>query len=551
MKSFFFCFGMLCLYQFGQAQFNQALTAKQILQLDSIAQQDVPEKAPGIATAVVVNGNLVYEKAAGYASFVDSSLITNQTRFNIASNGKQFTALAILELVKQKKLQLTDDIRKWFPDIFKLVKEPISIQSLLTHNSGIRDCYDLWSLQGYTWWKQSFNNQDVLALVSNQVDLNFKPNSAYLYSNTNYILLALIIEKVSGQSFVGYTNNMFKRLNMPNTSFEDNYKTIKGPIAKSYFNFGTWTTYDWIWNVCGDGNIFSTLSDQVQWERLVQGKGQCNFNRQLIAESQQLLKGSTFKNYGYGLEFSQYKGMNYVFHEGATGAWKATVVRFPNNQTSIITLTNTGKSIPSMQTRQMVDILFNLKSDSVYFITKPASIGDFVDTKDLLGMYINENDFWFEFIIKNNELYLRREGRNDVALEREANNIFHQKYDPAFKQVFEIDSKGQMTVTAYYVNHAPYSLQKLKNDWTGFNFNRLNGIYKNEETNTTISIQYSDANTYRIQFNERNSVNGILISPKKLLANGYSIDIRSNRNNETILYLNWSRIKQLKYTLQH
>lgn len=551
MKSFFICLGLLCFYQYGLAQLNQSLTEKQVLQLDAIAKQDVPEKAPGIATAIIVNGKVVFKKTVGYASFLDSSLITNQTRFNIASNGKQFTALAILELANQKKLQLTDDIRKWFPYLFKQVNEPISVQSLITHTSGIRDCYDLWSIQGYTWWEQSFNNQDVLALIAKQVDLNFKPNSAYLYSNTNYILLALIIEKVSGQSFVGYTNTMFKRLKMPNTSFEDNYKTIKGPIAKSYFNFGTWTTYDWIWNVCGDGNIFSTLSDQVQWETLVQGKGECDFNRQLIFESQQFVKGSKYKNYGYGLEFSQYKGMNYVFHEGATGAWKATVVRFPVQKTSIITLTNTGKSIPAMQTRQMVDILFNLKSDSAYFVTKPSSVGAFVETKDVLGMYINENDFWFQFIQNNNELYLRREGRNDIALEREAANIFHQKYDPAFKQVFEINPDGQMTVTAYYVNHSPYSLKKMQTDWDGFNFNSINGTYKNAETNTTIDISNTEANAYRILFNQRYTINGVLISPNKLLANGYSIDIISNRNSKTIMYLNGSRIKKLKYTLQH
>lgn len=550
MKSYFIGFGLFWFCHYGLAQLHQPLTAKQIFLLDSIAKQDVPEKAPGIATAVVVNGTVIFEKSAGYASFADSSFISNQTRFNIASNGKQFTALAVLDLVDQKKLALNDDIRKWFPNLFKQLKTSISVRSLLTHTSGIRDCYDLWSLQGYTWWKQSFNNQDVLSLIEKQVELNFKPNSAYLYSNSNYILLALIIEKVSGQSFVRYTNSMFKRLKMPNTSFEDNFKTIKGPIAKSYFNFDSWTTYDWIWNVCGDGNIFSTLSDQIQWEVLVQGKGECDFNRQVIRESQQLVKGSKFKNYGYGLEFNQYKGMDYVFHEGATGAWKATVVRFPQHKTSIITLTNTGKSIPAMQTKQMVDILFNLKSDSAYFITKPSTIGSFVETKDVLGMYITENDFWFQFIQKNDQLYLKREGRNDVEIIRESNNIFHQKYDPAFKQEFIKDSNGLMTVTAYYTNHAPYSLKKIQTDWTDYNFSRINGTYLNEETNTTIYIQYAEANTYRIKFNKNNFVNGVLIAPNKLLVNGYSIDITTSETKAILMYLNGSRIKQLKYTLQ-
>ncbi|MBT9485380.1 hypothetical protein [Sediminibacterium sp.] len=84
MKSFFICLGLLCFYQYGLAQLNQSLTEKQVLQLDAIAKQDVPEKAPGIATAIIVNGKVVFKKTVGYASFLDSSLITNQTRFNIA-----------------------------------------------------------------------------------------------------------------------------------------------------------------------------------------------------------------------------------------------------------------------------------------------------------------------------------------------------------------------------------------------------------------------------------------------------------------------------------
>ena len=115
--------------------------------LDSIATQDVPAKAPGIATAIIQNGKVLYEKYAGFADFSDSSWIGPATRFNIASNGKQFTALAVLELMEEKKLQLTDDIRKYFPSLYSKLKTPITIEHILTHTSGIRDVYDLWSLQ--------------------------------------------------------------------------------------------------------------------------------------------------------------------------------------------------------------------------------------------------------------------------------------------------------------------------------------------------------------------------------------------------------------------
>jgi CubicO group peptidase (beta-lactamase class C family) len=441
MKIVYLCLFTVFIYSSVLGQ--NTLTAKQIKLLDSIATQDVPKNAPGIATAIIQNGKVIYEKYAGYADLMDSTFIKSSTRFNIASNGKQFTALAILTLMNQKKLKLEDDIRKWFPTLYPTIKENISVQSLLNHTSGIRDCYDLWSLQGYTWWEKSFDNKDVLALIEKQVDLNFKPNTKYLYSNTNYILLALIVEKVAKKTFADYTKELFLQLKMPNTSFESNYTKISGQIARAYFNFGSWTTYNWIWNVVGDGTIFSTLEDQIQWEKLVQGKGSTTFKREIIAQSQQVILKSNFKNYGYGLEFGKYKELDYTFHEGATGAWKATTIRFPDKKTAMITLTNTGKSIPYNQTRQMADVVLNLQPTKTYLVTKPTAIGNYISEDDILGTYLTENDFAFTFEKRDGKIYLKRVGRNDVELEREAANIFHQKFDTAFKQEFTTNTNGK------------------------------------------------------------------------------------------------------------
>lgn len=519
-----------------------SLSAKQITLLDSIATQDVPKNAPGIATAIIKDGKVIYEKYAGYGNLTDSTLIKNSTRFNIASNGKQFTALAILTLIDKKKLKFSDDIRKWFPNLYPNIKEKITIQSLLNHTSGIRDCYDLWSLQGYTWWEKSFNNNDVLTLIEKQTDLNFQPNTKHLYSNTNYILLALLVEKVSGKTFAEYTNEMFKQLNMPNTSFENDFTKIRGQIARAYFNFDTWTTYNWIWNVCGDGNIFSSLEDQIQWEKLVQGQGSTTFNRKIIAQSQQMVKGSKFNNYGYGLEFGKYKNLTYSFHEGATGAWKATIIRFPQTNVSMITLTNTGKSTPNTQTRQMADVIFELKSGENYVVTKPASIGKYFSEDEVLGTYLAENDFVFTFEKKENKIFLKRIGRNDIELEREADNIFHQKYDTAFKQEFTINSKGEMQVTAYYVSHSPYSLTKSDKIGKEFDFKKNNGDYFNVETNTTININYLDGISYEITLRNDYKTKGILVSNTKMLVDFYSIEIKDKN-----LFLSGDRAKNIKF----
>ncbi|KYP14768.1 serine hydrolase domain-containing protein [Flavihumibacter sp. CACIAM 22H1] len=513
--------------------------------LDSIALQDVPPRAPGIATAIVQNGQLVYEKYAGYADFMDSSLINSNTRFNIASNGKQFTALAVLNLVETKQINLSDDIRKWFPRLYPAIREKITVQSLLTHTSGIRDCYDLLSLQGYTWWERSLSNADILALLEQQEELNFTPHSTYLYSNSNYILLALLVEKVSGKSFLDYTNALFRKMAMYHTSFEPDYRAIRGPIAKAYFNFDTWTTYDWRWNVVGDGNLFTTLPDQVQWEKIVQTHRSRQLNRRIIELSQLPVAGDSIKLYGYGLEFGRYKGIDYVFHEGATGAWKATLIRFPSRRTSLLTFTNTGKSIPAQQTRQMADLLLGNAAMAEQPVTRPSTVGAYIGEEDIVGTYLTTTDFAFQFEVRNQQLFLKRMGRNDVELEREAANIFHQKYDSAFKQAFTRNEQGQLQVTAYYTTHAPYTLVKTTPLTAPIDAKDYEGVYYNRETNTTLHIRQLEALNYELVRNNKKST-AILVTSTKMLAGAYRLEFLNGE-----LLLSGDRIKRIRYIRQH
>jgi len=523
------------------------LSEYQLKRLDSIAAQDVPKNAPGIATAIISKGEVLFEKYAGIADFKDSLKIDKNTRFNLASNGKQFTALAILILEEENKIKLSDDIRQYLPKLYPNIKFEITIVNLLTHSSGIRDVYDLWSLKGITWWEHSFNNHDVLELIQNQKDLNFEPSTTYLYSNTNYILLALIVEKVSGKSFKEFTDHMFVKLHMPSTSFESDYSQIEGTIARAYFNFDTWTTYDWIWNVVGDGNLFSTLTDQIQWEKTIQGAVKSEIKSNLIQKSQELVQEEMVDNYGFGLEFGAYKGLKYQFHEGATGAWKATLVRFPSDSISMLTLTNTGKSIPSMQTRQMADLFFDLEKDEKYLVTQPAKIGNYVSEDLILGTYLTMNNFSFEFLKKEDgKLYLKRSGRNDIELVREADNIFHQKFDKDFKQEFIENGKGEMEVTAYYINHSPITLTRKKSDWKEYDYQALNGKYHNSETEVTIEISHLSNRDYAVLIGDQENV-GLLITPSKLMLNNYVFEFTTKTisslslNADRIIAVNFER----------
>lgn len=493
---------------------------RQNLQNTSLA--DVPADAPGIAAAVIADGQVLFQQTGGYASLTDSTLITPATRFNIASNGKQFTALAILWLEDAGKLSLKDDLRSYFPDILKGISDPITIQHLLTHRSGIRDVYDLWSLQGITWWEHTYDNQDVIDLLSRQVDLNFIPGTAYSYSNSNYILLAEIIAKVCGKTFVEVTDDLFAKLGMTSTSFVDDHTQIVEPIALPYFNFGTWSEYDWIWNVCGDGNLFASLDDLIRWEQIAQDPAMVDFPTRIIQKSLELPDDPAIGTYGFGLEFDTYRGMDYVFHEGATGAWKASMVRFPEKKLAFLTLTNSGKTIPYSQNRAMVDAVLGLGKSSEAYATEPAGPGTYVSQDQVLGTYLDEGGSVFQLIEQEGDLYLRRYGRNDTKLVREADNIFHQWNDPDFKQEFTTNASGEMEVTAYYWSHAPYTLTRPKVDWSGFDATALNGTYHNPETGVTMRVQHQEGDQYQVVRGEQEST-GILITPTRMIVNNYRL----------------------------
>lgn len=511
--------------------------------MDSVATADVPPRAPGIATAIVQKADVVYERYAGYANLADSILISRSSRFNIASNGKQFTALATLLLESQKKISLQDDIRKYFPELFKNIKDRITIESLINHSSGIRDVYDLLALQGKTWWKFTLTNADLLQLLKKQNELNFTPGSQYLYSNSNYILLALLIEKVSGESFVQFTSNMFAKLGMYNTSFEDDYTKIKQPVALPYFNFSTWSNYEWIWNGTGDGNLFSTLPDLIRWEKIVHGWVRPDFNRALIQKSLQLTSNPSIKNYGFGLEFKSYKGISIQYHEGATGAWKAVLIRIPEKELSFITLTNSGKVIPSWQTYQMVDKFLNLSEDG--WPVRPAAAASPVSEEDALGIYAGEGAFYFHFL-KNSqgEFVLRRQGRNDVKLERESANVFRQVYDTAFKQEFLKNDKGEMTVTAYYTSHAPYTLTRARQT-SNITPEKIHGRFMNTETGAIVILQNFSNEGGQVVINGQKST-GIFIAPGKLVVDDWQLTFDVDKPI-TELLLNGNRLRRVRF----
>ena len=267
-------------------------------------------KAPGVAIGIVRDGEVVYETYFGYADLEHEVEVGPATRFNIASNAKQFTALCVLQLEREGKLDREDDIREHLPELFPDQEAPITIAQLIDHSSGIRDVYDLWSLQGKTWYERFLDNGDAFELLVAQRDLNFEPGTAHQYSNSNYLLLAEIVRRATGDSFDRYADTLFERFGMRETSFLSNYMEVIPGRAHPYGHWNGWKRYPTITDLHGDGALFTTLYDQLRWEQFVQEGTAPDLSSEFVEASQSTLPDHDVDAYGFGLSFGRYRGLN-------------------------------------------------------------------------------------------------------------------------------------------------------------------------------------------------------------------------------------------------
>src|SRR5687768_10205444 len=224
--------------------------------------------SPGCAVAVVDGARTVVAKGFGMASLEHDLPITPQSAFYAASVSKQFTAFSVALLAQQGKLSLDDDVRKWLPEIPNFGKT-ITVRHLLHHTSGLRDYF---GLLGMTSWPSDgpITETQFLDLVSRQKALNFTPGDRHLYSNTGYVLLSILVKRVSGQSLRDFADaSIFKPLGMNSSAFRDDHTLLVRNRALAYARGGdgAWHINVPGFDVVGDGGLYTTVEDLTRWAR--------------------------------------------------------------------------------------------------------------------------------------------------------------------------------------------------------------------------------------------------------------------------------------------
>jgi len=322
------------------------------------AQWDRPD-SPGCELAVIKDGQIVYKRGYGMANLEHGIPMSPASIMDTGSVSKQFTAMAIALLAEQGKLSLDDDIRKYLSEIPQY-EAPITIRHLIHHTSGIRDYLTLMSIAGMRD-DDYYVDGEVINLLARQKELNFKPGSEFLYSNSGYFLLSQIVKRASGKTLREFADeNIFKPLGMTRTRFYDDHNEIVKNRAASYVprRGGGFQIAATALDMVGDGNVFTCVEDLFLWDqnfyRNKLGKGGAQLINQILTTGT-LNKGDKI-DYAFGLVVGKYRGLRIDEHGGAFVGYRAMTMRFPDQQFSVMMQCNLGTMNPSILARRVADI---------------------------------------------------------------------------------------------------------------------------------------------------------------------------------------------------
>jgi CubicO group peptidase (beta-lactamase class C family) len=343
--------------------------------IDSLFKAFSKSNSPGYAIGIVKGTQVLYTKGYGSANLDYELPITPNSSFDIASVSKQFTAACIALLIIEGKLTLEDPVSRFIPALSKY-KDTIRIKHLIYNTSGIVDYYKLPRPGGKSWITFNYFDIDECIGVSLSKDtLAFKPGDKWDYCNTNYMLLAKVVEKISGQAFSTFLKqHLFEPLGMYNTFVNDDITTIIKNRVTPYNtrtteyvnayrkeginikNEGQWIQHPRNSPHYGGSGMVTTINDLMLWS-------QNFFTRQFGGDAFYNLMHKTIKfnhdrdNQAFGLYFGKYKGITYVAWDGGDFGISSQLIRFPDKQIAIAVLSNIGSGEAYVKAEKIADIL--------------------------------------------------------------------------------------------------------------------------------------------------------------------------------------------------
>jgi CubicO group peptidase (beta-lactamase class C family) len=344
-------------------------------------------ETPGCAVGVSRNGQPATLRAYGSADLEHAIANSPETIFEAGSVAKQFTAAAVLLLAEEGKLALTDDIRKYLPEMPDY-GTPITITHLLSHTSGLRDWGAVLGLSGWPRTSAIHTNLDVLHIAARQRALNYPPGSAYSYTNTGYNLSAIIVERVSGKSLAAFSRErLFLPLGMTKTSWRDNFRRVVPGRAIAYEaktdeGFPQDMPFE---DAYGNGGLLTTVSDLLTWNDALTARKLGAFVTDHL-EEQAVLNDGRKIFYARGLMRGTFNGVPEITHSGSTAGYRAWIGRFPSQGVGVAVLCNVASANATQLARDAAAQVLTFKPTPP---VKPSN-ATADEAVQLPGLYIDE-----------------------------------------------------------------------------------------------------------------------------------------------------------------
>jgi CubicO group peptidase (beta-lactamase class C family) len=497
MKRFFIFFLFIAFCQSASAQ-----TWQDTVNIISHLFDRYKPDNPGCQLAISRNGKIVFSKAWGLADIERHVPYTTETVTEAGSITKQFTAAAILLLQQQGKLSLDDDVRKYVPELPNY-GPVIRLRHLLHHTSGIREWSELEAITGWPRTTKAYTNEDVLHTLCRQQQLNNIPGTEFIYSNSNYLLLTIIVERVSGMSLPDFTKQyIFKPAGMTHTSWRDDFKKVVPDRGVAYLKRnGIYKINMPNESVYGPGGLLTTTEDLLKWTNFfIDNKlGSPGLLAKQIALDP--LPGGAEAHYAAGLFIGKFKGYDIISHTGQTAGYVGVVESLPALKLSVAWLSNVTEFKDSLFVGvTAIDNLFIKSTSSELPAKTPASVTLApAKIKKYAGWYRNtKTNHGINITLMRDTLWLN----NAPLIPINETNFSYLQSTIVFNNTggFTYTTAGKVTI--------PFTKENPSNINAGY-LKAFTGTFYSKETESSFSLIFKEGKLML----EQNYLKDVLLQP--------------------------------------
>lgn len=338
------------------------MTEEMKKRIDQVYERWTNGLCPGGQVLIREKGEIVYDRCFGYSDIENRIPITDQTVFHVASVSKQFTVMGAMLLWEDGKLDIDADVRAYIPEFIHF-EEAVTVRDLMNNDTGIRDFFELADRSGVVNC-DALDQDYVLRLIGKQKGLNFPPRSRHLYSNSNFILLASIVEKISGMTLSAFLDKrIFKPLGMTQTAVRDKYWTCLDHRSASYQDNGYNYYYAPLtYSIYGTTSLNTTAHDLMKWMDNYRTPKICSEKTIQVMTTAAVLDGNAPNTYACGLREDYLEGHRYIKHAGEDAGFRTFTFRLMDDDIDIVKLANCDTILSDPSTMEVARILLDLPS---------------------------------------------------------------------------------------------------------------------------------------------------------------------------------------------